>query len=60
MEKESYLCQCKSCFGKGWNDVFREICGHYSGGEVFKQDCEECNATGLINGDVKKHILETR
>jgi DnaJ-class molecular chaperone len=39
--------QCKACFGKGWNDEFHAVAGHYSGGETFRMECEACDGSGL-------------
>jgi len=40
---------CRECFGKGWNDNWHKISGHYSGGEVFREECESCAGTGLAH-----------
>ncbi len=40
--------QCRECYGKGWNDVWRKVTGHYLGGEVFREDCEHCEGTGSV------------
>lgn len=38
--------QCQECFGKGWNDEFHAVAGHYNGGETFRMECEACDGTG--------------
>lgn len=38
--------QCKVCFGKGWNDVWRKVTGHHDGGELFREECESCKGLG--------------
>ena len=40
--------QCPECHGKGWNDVWRKVASHYMGGEVFREECEHCEATGSV------------
>lgn len=42
------ISDCQECFGKGWNDNWRDISGHYMGGEVFREKCESCQGTGKI------------
>ena len=38
--------QCRECCGKGWNDAWKKVAGHYMGGEVFREDCEHCGGSG--------------
>jgi hypothetical protein len=45
-EEKEGSSQCEECFGKGWNDVFHKVAGHYEGGEVFQDECEACGGTG--------------
>lgn len=40
------LVQCKACCGKGWNDEFHAVAGHYSGGETFRMECQACGGVG--------------
>lgn len=45
-EEKDESSQCKECFGKGWNEVFHKVAGHYEGGEVFQDECEACGGSG--------------
>ncbi len=38
--------ECHECHGKGWNDVWKKVAGHYMGGEVSREDCEHCEGLG--------------
>ena len=38
--------ECEACCGKSWNDEWRKITGHYSGGEYFRILCDSCGGTG--------------
>jgi hypothetical protein len=40
--------QCRECHGKGWNDAWKKVTGHYMGGEAFREDCEHCEGTGSV------------
>ncbi len=40
--------ECRECYGKGWNDAWKKVAGHYMGGEVFREDCEHCEGTGSV------------
>jgi DnaJ-class molecular chaperone len=40
--------QCPECHGKGWNDAWKKVAGHYMGGEVFREDCKHCEGTGSV------------
>lgn len=37
---------CIDCCGKGWNEGWRRVPGHYMGGEYFRVDCDNCGGTG--------------
>ena len=45
--------QCPECHGKGWNDVWRKVTGHYMGGEVFRQECEHCEGAGQLKEELQ-------
>lgn len=38
--------QCRHCYGKGWNDEWKAVSGHYMGGEVFRVQCDSCEGSG--------------
>ena len=44
---------CRACCGKGWNDEWRRVPGHYLGGEEFRIHCDECGGTGKLVEDGK-------
>ena len=45
--------QCPECFGKGWNDVWHKVPGHYMGGEVFREECEHCEGAGKLKEELQ-------
>lgn len=40
--------ECPECHGKGWNDVWKKVAGHYMGGEVFREQCDHCEGAGTV------------
>lgn len=40
--------ECTECHGKGWNDVWKKVAGHYMGGEVFREQCDHCEGIGAV------------
>lgn len=38
--------ECQACYGKGWNEVWRRVSGHHDGGEMFREECDECGGDG--------------
>jgi hypothetical protein len=40
--------ECPECHGKGWNDAWKKVAGHYMGGEVCREDCEHCEGAGSV------------
>ena len=38
--------ECSACHGKGWNDEWKAVRGHYMGGEVFRVQCDACEGGG--------------
>lgn len=38
--------ECSACHGKGWNDEWKAVRGHYMGGEVFRVQCDACEGDG--------------
>lgn len=40
--------ECPECHGKGWNDAWKKVAGHYMGGEVFREGCEYCEGAGTV------------
>ena len=42
----SEVVPCKDCFGKGYNDEFHAVAGHYNRGETFRMECEACEGAG--------------
>lgn len=47
-ENDADTSECKACCGKGFNDVWRKVTGHYNGGEVFREECEACEGKGRV------------
>jgi DnaJ-class molecular chaperone len=48
MEDESI--ECEACCGKGWNEVWKRVDGHFEGGEYFREECEKCEGSGKESG----------
>lgn len=48
MTEDDESSECPDCCGKGWNDVWREVTGHFEGGEYLREECEECGGTGGV------------
>ena len=40
------IAECRACCGKGWNDEYHAVAGHYNGGETFRIECEACEGVG--------------
>ena len=45
--------QCQECHGKGWNDLWKKVAGHYMGGEVFREECEHCEGAGKLKEELQ-------
>lgn len=45
-EEDDAPTECRACYGKGWNDEWRRVPGHYLGGEEARIHCDECGGTG--------------
>lgn len=41
--------ECSACCGKGWNDEWKKVSGHYMGGEAFQVECDCCEGTGQVS-----------
>lgn len=46
--------QCCDCCGKGWNDAWKKVSGHFAGGETFREECESCDGLGWVGPDAEK------
>ena len=44
---------CCACHGKGWNDEWKKVSGHYMGGEAFRLECERCEGAGQVSAGCK-------
>lgn len=42
-------CDCRECEGQGSYDAWKEVAGHYEGGEVFRVQCDHCDGTGKVD-----------
>lgn len=45
--------QCTACHGKGWNDAWKKVAGHYAGGEVFREECDKCEGAGQLKAELQ-------
>ena len=45
--------ECQHCHGKGWNDVWRAVTGHYAGREEFREECEHCEGAGKLKEELQ-------
>ena len=41
--------ECPACHGKGWNEAWKKVAGHYMGGEVFREQCDHCEGSGYAS-----------
>jgi DnaJ-class molecular chaperone len=41
--------ECPRCHGRGWNDEWKAVSGHYMGGEVFRVQCDACEGKGMAD-----------
>lgn len=55
---EDERAQCKECFGKGYNDEFHAVDGHYNGGETFRMECRECGGAGKIAPEPEHPLMD--
>jgi hypothetical protein len=44
---EAEQTECEECCGKGWNEKWMAIAGHYLAGETSIVGCEVCDGTGF-------------
>lgn len=41
--------ECQACYGKGFNDVERQVAERKSDVQTFRETCEACEGTGKVN-----------
>lgn len=41
--------ECQACYGKGFNDVERQVAERKSDVQTFRETCEACDGTGKVN-----------